>query len=45
MSAQEKQGNATPHGARLVFGIFMIIIYVGVGVLCSRVHIVSGIPK
>jgi cytochrome c biogenesis protein CcdA len=34
MSAQEKQGNATPHGARLVFGIFMIIIYVGVGVLC-----------
>ena len=34
MSAQEKQGNATPHGARLVFGIFMIIIYVG-----SALHI------
>ena len=31
MSAQEKQGNATPHGARLVFGIYQYVIYVGWG--------------
>lgn len=26
-------GNNTPKGARLVFGIFMVLVYIGVGIL------------
>ena len=33
MNGNNENRPATPKGARLAFGIFMIIIYVGVGVL------------
>lgn len=33
MSTNTNGGNNLPKGARLIFGIFMILIYVGMGLL------------
>ncbi len=34
MSANNNSANPTPGKGRLIFGIFMVIIYVGIGILC-----------
>lgn len=34
MSPQENNVNGTPRGARMIFGIFMVLVYVGVGICC-----------
>lgn len=33
MEGYDNNGNGTPKGARLIFGIFMVIVYIGVGIL------------
>ncbi len=34
MSPQENNVNGTPRSARIIFGIFMVLVYVGVGICC-----------
>lgn len=34
MSLQENNCNGTPRGAYLMFGIFMVLVYIGVGICC-----------
>lgn len=37
MSLQENSANGTPKGARIIFGVFMVLVYVGMGIasLCG----------
>lgn len=34
MSSSANNVNGTPRGARIIFSIFMVLVYVGVGVCC-----------
>lgn len=34
MRSSRNDGNGVPRGARFVFGIFMILFYIAVGLLC-----------
>lgn len=34
MGTEPNNVNGTPRGARLIFGIFMIVVYLGMGILC-----------
>lgn len=34
MSPERNDVNGTPKGARTVFGIFMVLVYVGMGIAC-----------
>lgn len=34
MASSDNNGNGVPKGARFVFGIFMILFYIAVGLLC-----------
>lgn len=34
MATSGNSGDGTPRGARFVFGIFMILFYIAVGLLC-----------
>lgn len=33
MNGYNQDGNGTPKGARLIFGIFMVLVYLAVGLL------------
>lgn len=33
MKTSDDNGNGVPKGARLIFGIFMVLVYIGVGLL------------